>query len=97
MKTTLAVLRYAQQPEAFRETQVLPGEWSWRDQVAGSMWAQRDYDTRRLESITTGAAMRPCGGWSFVDRLLARGELDAAIQQLKKLGWREPEQEGDTP
>lgn len=81
-KTLLAM---AANPEAYRETPVDFDAWGWRDNLAATMHAQHDYDTRRLEQLRTFQPMKPSQGWKPDDRFLYRGMVDAMIDAARKL------------
>jgi hypothetical protein len=76
---------YGTHPEAYRETAVVPGEYSWRDRLANQACAQFDYDTRRLWAIESGRAMLPSQGMTFRDRIMFRGVVDAVLDGIRRL------------
>lgn len=77
--------KYAAFPEAHRAEPVIEGEWGWRDDLAANAHAQHDYDTRQLEARRQGAIARPSSGWTFEDRVLARGWVDAMIAAVRNM------------
>ena len=85
MNTDQAIKDYAANPEAHRETAVVFDEWNWRDELASILWAQMDYDERRLESLKTGEKMKPSPGWSPEIRLKARGAVDAVLVGIRRM------------
>lgn len=80
------VLRdYAAHPEAYRETPVVEGSWDWRDDLASAAWAQLDYDKRQLAARRSGTPTAPSTGWTFEDRVLARGMVDAVLARMRSI------------
>ncbi len=86
------VADYADHPEAHRETKVVFDRWGWRDVLASTIWAQFDYDIRRLASLESGKPIAPSPGWSPRKRLLARGAVDAFIAGVRDLSLSERRQ-----
>lgn len=80
------LLYYASYPQAHRASAVDPNRRDdTLDALAANVWAQRDHDERQLESLRSRRPATPCAGWTFEDRVLARGAVDAVLAGLRRL------------